>query len=75
MTREEFNALFESCRKSCLPADQNQMAARLAAYSDGKDNINPVGLAIFAYMESIRYTDAMLYQVLSKALNVPEKDD
>ncbi len=75
MTREEFNTLFESCRKNCMPADQEQVAARLAAYSDGKGNINPMALALFAYTEGMRYTDAMLYQVLSKALDVPEKDD
>lgn len=74
MTHKEFNEIFEGCRKQCLPNDQAQVEAKLNAFCDKNGKISPQAMAMFTYVETIQYTNAMLYSVLSKVLNVEDEE-
>ena len=73
MTRKEFNEIFESCRKQCLPSDQAQVEAKLNAFCDKNGTISPQEMAMFPNVETIQYHTGMLYSAVSKVLNAREE--
>ena len=68
MTKQEFDALFERCKARCLPSDQRQ----LARFTDQNGQVSAQALAVFTYVETIQYTNDLLYSVLSEALDIQE---
>ncbi len=72
MTRAEFDALFEKYKKHYLPTNQGQIQERLNKLADENGNISSQALAIFSFIESVQYTNDMLYSVLSEALQVKD---
>ena len=70
MTKQEFDALFERCKARCLPSDQGQIQEKLARFTNENGQVS--ALAVFTYVETIQYTNELLYSVLSEALNIQE---
>ena len=72
MTKQEFDALFERCKARCLPSDQGQIQEKLARFTDENGQVSALALAVFTYVETIQYTNDLLYSVLSEALDIQE---
>lgn len=72
MTKQEFDALFERCKARCLPSDQGQIQKKLAHFTDENGQVSAQALAVFTYVETIQYTNDLLYSVLSEALDIQE---
>ena len=70
MTRAEFDAIFEKCKKKYLPTNQADIQKKLSAFVDKDGNISAQALAIFSFIETVQYTNDMLSAVLSEALVV-----
>ena len=72
MTKQEFDALFERCKANCLPSDQGQIQQKLARFTYQNGQVSAQALAVFTYVETIQYTNDLLYSVLSEALDIQE---
>ena len=72
LTKQEFDALFERCKARCLPSDQRQIQEKLARFTDQNGQVSAQALAVFTYVETIQYTNDLLYSVLSEALDIQE---
>ena len=72
MTKQEFDALFERCKANCLPSDQGQIQQKLARFTAQNGQVSAQALAVFTYVETIQYTNDLLYSVLSEALDIQE---
>ena len=80
LTKQEFDALFERCKARCLPSDQGRTAMpspadwqeKLARFTNENGQVSAQALAVFTYVETIQYTNELLYSVLSEALNIQE---
>ena len=72
MTRSEFDAIFEKYKQKYLPTNQADIQARLGKFSDKDGNISAQALAVFSFIETVQYTNDMLYSVLSEALGVKD---
>ena len=72
MTKQDFDALFERCKANCLPSDQGQIQQKLARFTDQNGQVSAQALAVFTYVETIQYTNDLLYSVLSEALDIQE---
>lgn len=77
MKKSEFDKLFSDCKKMHLP-DPEKIPETFLSYSEEGNKVG-IGSAIesaaaFAYMESIKYTNDMIYTMLYEALGV-ENDE
>ena len=72
MTRAEFDAIFEKCKKKYLPTNQAEIQKKLSTFADQDGKVPAQALAIFSFIETVQYTNDMLYAVLSEALNVED---
>ena len=72
LTKQEFDALFERCKARCLPSDQGQIQEKLARFTNENGQVSAQALAVFTYVETIQYTNELLYSVLSEPLNIQE---
>lgn len=72
MTRAEFDAIFEKCKKKYLPTNQAEIQKRLSTFADKDGKVSAQALAIFSFIETVQYTNDMLYAVLSEALDVED---
>ena len=70
MTRAEFDAIFEKCRKKYLPANQVEIQRKLSQFADQDGKVS--AQALFSFIETVQYTNDMLYAVLSEALQVED---
>ena len=55
-----------------LPSDQGQIQEKLARFTNENGQVSAQALAVFTYVETIQYTNELLYSVLSEALNIQE---
>ena len=72
MTKKEFDEIFESCTKQLLTLTFDQLRERIHSYSDENGKLTMDGIAVFAYMESIKYTNDLVYEILSRILDISE---
>ena len=72
MARKEFDAIFEKCKQKHLPTNQVEIQRKLNQFADQDGKVSAQALAIFSFIESVQYTNDMLYAVLSKALEVED---
>ena len=72
MTRAEFDAIFEKCKKKYLPTNQAEIQKKLSTFADKDGKVSAQALAIFSFIETVQYTNDMLYAVLSEALDVED---
>ena len=72
MTRKEFDAIFEQCKKEHLPADPAELQKKLNQFADKDGKISGQAMAVFLFIETMQYTNDMLYSVLSKVLDVTD---
>ncbi len=72
MTRAEFDAIFERCKKKYLPNNQADIQKKLNQFADQNGKISAQALAVFSFIETVQYTNDMLYAVLSEALEVED---
>ena len=72
MTRAEFDAIFEKCKKQHLPTNQAEIQKKLNQFADQDGKVSAQALAIFAFIETVQYTNDMLYSVLSEALDLQD---
>ena len=71
MTRAEFDAIFEKCKKKYL-GDEAEIQKKLSTFADKDGKVSAQALAIFSFIETVQYTNDMLYAVLSEALDVED---
>ena len=72
MTRAEFDAIFEKCNAALDCTNQAEIQKKLSTFADQDGKVSPQALAIFSFIETVQYTNDMLYAVLSEALNVED---
>lgn len=72
MTRAEFDAIFQKNQKKYLPTNQEQMQQKLNQFANPDGKISAQAMAIFTFVETVQYTNDMLYSVLSEALGVED---
>ena len=72
MTRTEFDAMFEKYKQKYLPTNQEDIQKRLSQFADQDGKISGQALAVFTFIETVQYTNDMLYSVLSEALDVKD---
>jgi|BioPla2DNA2_1021312.scaffolds.fasta_scaffold119363_3 hypothetical protein len=72
MNKKEFDDIFIACKQQLLPLTEEQLIEKLSLYSDENGKIPLEKLAMFAYLESIKYTNDMIYGLLSRVLDISE---
>ena len=72
MTRQEFDAIFEKNKQKFLPTNQEDTQKRLGQFADKDGKISGQAMAVFTFIETVQYTNDMLYAVLSEALGVTD---
>ena len=56
MTRAEFDAIFEKCKKKYLPTNQAEIQKKLSTFADQDGKVSPQALAIFSFIETVQFT-------------------
>ena len=70
--QESFKHEVDKMLDRCLPSDQGQIQEKLARFTNENGQVSAQALAVFTYVETIQYTNELLYSVLSEALNIQE---
>ena len=68
MNKQEFDACFGQAVDDVKAKTMNNIQDALAKFSNEDGRISYDKLAMFAYTESLAYTDELIYAVLSKIL-------
>jgi|WetSurMetagenome_2_1015567.scaffolds.fasta_scaffold05027_13 hypothetical protein len=74
MTQEQFNVLFKEAVNKNLPKDEKQIAKMFSEYEDPSGKIGINEIAIFAYMESVKYVNNLVYALLSELISNIQKE-
>lgn len=72
MSKEEFDNIFMACKQQFSFKSEEDIHEALAPFADNNGKISSENIAMFAYVESVNYTNDMLYSVLTKVLNISE---
>ena len=54
MTRAEFDAIFEKCKKKYLPTNQAEIQKKLSTFADQDGKVSAQALAIFSFIETVQ---------------------
>jgi len=66
MNKKQFDDLFMEAKHQLLPLTEEQITEKLAKYQSSPGKIDTTHLAVFAYMESIKYANDLVYALLSE---------
>lgn len=69
MTKERFDSIFEQCKSSLMPSNENELTDRLKDYSKDIRRMSKEDVFAFLYLESMKYTNDMIYNVLVNCLD------
>lgn len=72
MSKKEFDDVFMTCKQQFSFKSEEQIHEALTSFADNNGKISPENIAMFAYVESVNYTNDMLYSVLTKVLDISE---
>lgn len=72
MNKEQFDKIFKDCVISLGSKDLEEIESRLKPYSSNNEKIPGIEFAIFVYMESKRYSEELIYSVLTKVLEIED---
>lgn len=72
MKKEEFDNLFISVKQAITPKSEEELNAKLLSYIEDPENIKIHELMAYLQMESIKYANDLVYQILLAV--VVEKD-
>ena len=73
MTQDEFDVLFKQAKSQFLVKDESQIKKMVSEYVNSSGTIDMNGIAAFAYIESIKYTNDLVYSLLSKLIEENDK--
>lgn len=72
MNKKEFDDIFTTCKQQLFLKSKESLHKNLPSYADANKHISPEKIATFVYMESIKYTNDMIYSLLTKVLDIAE---
>ena len=72
MNKEQFDKIFKDCVVSLSSKDLEEIESRLKSYSSDNGKISGIEFAMFVYMESKRYSEELIYSVLTKVLEIED---
>lgn len=73
MTREQFDDLFVKAKIAISPKSAEEAEERIAEYAKDIEHVTLQELALYLQMESIKYTNDLVYTLFVSTLEFDEK--
>lgn len=72
MKKDEFDKLFVSVKKAISPKSEEEISAKLMSYIEDPENVKIHELMAYLQMESKKYTNDLVYQLLLATVVEPD---
>lgn len=72
MKKDEFDKLFVSVKKAISPKSEEEISAKLMSYIEDPENVKINELMAYLQMESTKYTNDLVYQLLLATVVEPD---